>query len=182
MLLFSTSQSLVFFSKSIREHSHRCPAVRTKNQHRTSRWRGRASKNFNDNLMYSSRVYKTSKDARYVLCGLLKLGIYCCMEKGRRRGLRNIKSNPESIRHAGMVSSVSAFSAVARTGWGVYKLLFRSSVSSIIHLKTLSYLPKTLSRIIHGAFVGLTKKCVVHIHVAALRWGLQQRKERKPRK
>jgi len=82
--------------------------------------------------MFSSLVYKTGKETRYVLCGLPKLSIYSSMIERKRRGLRNIKSNPKSIRHADRVCSVSASCAIVRTGWGVYKLLFRCPGSLLL--------------------------------------------------
>ena len=93
-------------------------------------------------------------------------------KKGGVKVSTTLPKNPECSRFAPW--SPASLLPV-RTGWGVYKLLFRSSVSSVIHLKTLSYLPKTLSRILHGVFVGRTEKSIRHKDDAALRWGLQQR-------
>ena len=64
------------------------------------RWCGRASEHRKlryCDFMFSSRVYKTSKEACHVLCGLPKLYIYSSMEEKKRRGPHTItKKNPQN--------------------------------------------------------------------------------------
>jgi len=75
------------------------------------RWCGRASEHRKlryCDFMFSSRVYKTSKEACHVLCGLPKLYIYSSMEEKKRRGPHTItKKKPPKHQRDGSWSPAS---------------------------------------------------------------------------
>jgi len=92
---------------------------------------------------------QNTEETLNVLCRLPKLSIYSSMEEGRRRGLHNITKNSKTLPTCRMVSGVSASCVVARTGWGVYKLLFRSSGSPLLStLKRFRFLLKVPQQIL----------------------------------